>query len=209
MVITGFATVPRPKALERIARTFSIHPIAALLGLCQCGKTILAKLISEGKVSTYFDLENPVDARPLAAPMSNLEPLTGLIVIDETQRRPKLFELLRVLVDRPGKPGLFLILGSASPNLITGVSESPPGRVGFIDLGRQEYSLDDKITVLPIAAQSKIQNYRMTRSALASTFGGMVKPICLAAFRLMISSNLVGCSTGRSAGLAPFRILST
>jgi uncharacterized protein len=94
----------------------------------------LARLIAEREPSTYFDLENPVDIRRLSAPMTTLEPLTGLAIIDEIQRRPDLFELLRVLVDRPKNPVRFLILGSASPYLIKGVSESLAGRVGFIDL---------------------------------------------------------------------------
>ncbi len=126
--------IPRPRALESITRAFSIHPIAALLGPRQCGKTTLARLIAEGEASTYFDLENPVDVRRLAAPLRTLEALNGLVIIDEIQRRPDLFELLRVLVDRPANHCRFLILGSASPNLIKGVSESLAGRVGFIDL---------------------------------------------------------------------------
>ena len=76
-----------------------------------------------------------MDIRRLSAPMTTLEALTGLTIIDEIQRRPDLFELLRVLVDRPKNPARFLILGSASPDLIKGVSESLAGRVGFIDLG--------------------------------------------------------------------------
>ncbi|MGH7809464.1 MAG: ATP-binding protein, partial [Candidatus Binatia bacterium] len=126
--------IPRPRASDRIIRALSIHPIAALLGPRQCGKTTLARLIAEGEPCTYFDLENPVDTRRLSAPMTTLEALTGLVIIDEIQRRPELFELLRVLVDRPNNVARFLILGSASPNLIKGVSESLAGRVGFIDL---------------------------------------------------------------------------
>jgi uncharacterized protein len=126
--------VPRPRALDRIRRAFSTHPIAALLGPRQCGKTTLARLIAEREPSTYFDLENPIDIRRLSAPMRTLEPLSGLAIIDEIQRRPDLFELLRVLVDRHKNPVRFLILGSASPYLIKGVSESLAGRVGFIDL---------------------------------------------------------------------------
>jgi hypothetical protein len=126
--------ISRPQPLERITRSLSIHPIAALLGPRQCGKTTLARLIAEREPSTYFDLENPVDARRLSVPMTTLEALTGLVIIDEIQRRPDLFELLRVLVDRPNNVARFLILGSASPDLIKGVSESLAGRVGFIDL---------------------------------------------------------------------------
>jgi predicted AAA+ superfamily ATPase len=103
---------------------FRTHPIAALLGPRQCGKTTLARLIAEREPSAYFDLENPVDLRRLSAPMTALEALTGLVIIDEIQRCPELFELLRVLADRPNNPVRFLVLGSASPYLIKGVSES-------------------------------------------------------------------------------------
>jgi predicted AAA+ superfamily ATPase len=84
--------------------------------------------------SSYFDLEDPVDLARLEAPRQTLGRLTGLAVIDEIQRRPDLFPLLRVLADRPGTPARFLILGSASSELVKGVSESLAGRVGFVDL---------------------------------------------------------------------------
>lgn len=126
--------IPRPNALKRIAGVFNVHPIAALLGPRQCGKTTLARMIAEHEPCTYFDLEHPVDIRRLDAPLRALEGLTGLVVIDEIQRRPALFELLRVLVDRPGNPARFLLLGSASSHLVKGVSESLAGRIGFIDL---------------------------------------------------------------------------
>ena len=126
--------IARHRALERIYNAFRIHPIAALLGPRQCGKTTLARVMAESEPCTYFDLENPVDIRRLSAPMRTLEDLSGLVIIDEIQRRPDLFELLRVLVDRPKNPARFLILGSASPHLAKGVSESLAGRVGFIDL---------------------------------------------------------------------------
>jgi uncharacterized protein len=127
--------IPRPAALDRIVRAFAVHPIAALLGPRQCGKTTLARMIAEREPSSYFDLEDPVDLRRLSAPLTALEPLSGLVVIDEVQRRPDLFELLRVLVDRPRNPARFLLLGSASPYLVKGVSETLAGRIGFIDLG--------------------------------------------------------------------------
>jgi predicted AAA+ superfamily ATPase len=81
-----------------------------------------------------FDLENPVDVRRLSAPMQALEAQTGLVIIDEIQRQPELFELLRVLVDRPDNAARFLVLGSASPHLVRDVSESLAGRIGFVDL---------------------------------------------------------------------------
>jgi len=126
--------IPRPDAVKRIDTVFKVHPIAALLGPRQCGKTTLARLISEREPCTYFDLENPVDLRRLSAPMTTLKDLSGLVVIDEIQRKPDLFELLRVLVDRPESSARFLILGSASPGLVRGVSESLAGRIGFVDL---------------------------------------------------------------------------
>jgi len=126
--------ISRPRVLERITRTHTHHPIAALLGPRQCGKTTLARMIAEREPCTFFDLENPVDSRRLSVPMQALEGLSGLVVIDEVQRKPDLFELLRVLVDRPKNATRFLLLGSASPHLVRGVSESLAGRIGFIDL---------------------------------------------------------------------------
>ena len=124
----------RPHALNRVLKVFRVHPIAALLGPRQCGKTTLAKMIAKREHSTYFDLENPVDVRRLSVPMRALEGLSGLVVIDEVQRQPTLFELLRVLVDRPQNKARFLLLGSASPRLTKDVSESLAGRIGFVDL---------------------------------------------------------------------------
>ena len=126
--------IPRPNGIAEIDRTLAIHPIAALLGPRQCGKTTMARMIAEREPSTYFDLENPVDLRRLTAPLNVLQELSGLVIIDEVQRRPDLFELLRVLVDRPQNGARFLLLGSASPHLVKGASESLAGRIGFIDL---------------------------------------------------------------------------
>jgi predicted AAA+ superfamily ATPase len=110
-------------------------PIAALLGPRQCGKTTLARMIAQTEGATYFDLEYQPDLARLADPMLALEPLRGLAVIDEIQRQPSLFPLLRVLADRNPLPTRFLILGSASPSLIKETSESLAGRVEFVELG--------------------------------------------------------------------------
>ena len=127
--------IARPAAMNQIKNTLGLHPVAALLGPRQCGKTTLAREFSKrGDPAAYFDLENPVDIRRLSTPLRALEGLSGLVVIDEVQRRPELFNLLRVLVDRPDNAARFLLLGSASPHLIKGVSESLAGRIGFIDL---------------------------------------------------------------------------
>ena len=126
--------IPRPQAYKNITKILELFPVAALLGPRQCGKTTLAKIIAEKNPSTFFDLENPVDVARLSAPMSVLENIKGLVIIDEIQRKPELFELLRVLADRADNPAKFLILGSASPDMVKGASESLAGRIGFTDL---------------------------------------------------------------------------
>jgi len=126
--------IPRPEPIRQIETSFQIHPVTALLGPRQCGKTTLAQFIAEREPSTIFDLENPIDIQRLSAPMQALKDLSDLVIIDEVQRKPELFELLRVLVDRPGQNAQFLLLGSASPYLVKGVSESLAGRIGFVDL---------------------------------------------------------------------------
>src|SRR5205823_6249724 len=112
----------------------AVNPIVALLGPRQVGKTALARTISHNYPTAILDLENPATQRRLAEPLTALEPLTGLVVIDEVQRMPHLFPLLRVLADRRPLPARFLILGSASPWLVRGVSESLAGRVSFVDV---------------------------------------------------------------------------
>ncbi len=126
----------RPTPTARIHEAFSVHPVAALTGPRQCGKTTLARAIAaESPATTYFDLERATDRRRLATPETTLGQLDGLVVIDEVQQAPSLFETIRVLVDRPDNPARFLLLGSASPTLVRGVSESLAGRVGLVDLG--------------------------------------------------------------------------
>ena len=126
----------RPDALKSIRSAFAAHPAVGLAGPRQCGKTTLARTIAaEEKNCTFFDMEKAVDRRRLEAPEQALAPLEGLVIIDEVQRQPSLFETLRVLLDRPDQKTRFLLLGSASPGLIKGVSESLAGRVGLVDLG--------------------------------------------------------------------------
>lgn len=105
-----------------------------LLGPRQCGKTTLARWIHGARRGSYFDLEDPrTPLRPeIAAEV--LAPLRGLVVIDEIQRQPRLFELIRVLADRRPLPARFLILGSASPDLVRGASESLAGRVAHCEM---------------------------------------------------------------------------
>ena len=117
--------VERPIPTRRIREEFSVHPCVALTGPRQCGKSTLAeRIVADAPASSYFDLEAGIDRRRLATPEQTLGPLEGLVVIDEIQRLPSLFETIRVLVDRPANRARFLLLGSASPRLVKGVSES-------------------------------------------------------------------------------------
>ena len=106
----------------------------ALLGPRQCGKTTLAREIVDIHSPNYFDLEDTASLIGLADPKSALSSLKGIVVIDEVQRRPDLFPILRVLLDRNPLPAKFLILGSASPGLLRQSSESLAGRLEMIEL---------------------------------------------------------------------------
>ena len=121
--------------LQKIESSFEIATVCAILGPRQCGKTTLAKLyIKTFKKKVYFfDLEDPLDLTKLEHPKLTLEPLNGLIVIDEIQRRPELFSILRVLVDKDTNKQ-FLILGSASQDLIRQSSETLAGRINYIEM---------------------------------------------------------------------------
>ena len=127
--------IDRPKPYARIEDSFAVHPIVTLAGPRQCGKTTLARSIADRTPgSAYFDLEAAVDGRRLEMPELTLGQLEGLVVIDEVQRLPTLFEALRVLADRADNPARFLLLGSASTALVRGASESLAGRTGLVDL---------------------------------------------------------------------------
>ncbi len=133
--------IERPAQLKALRDGLKTSPVVALLGPRQCGKTTLARRLTERGATTYFDLEHPADLARLAEPMLALERLRGLVVIDEVQRRPDLFPVLRVLVDRWPLPARFLVLGSASPELLQQTSESLAGRVRFVEMGG--FSLDE------------------------------------------------------------------
>ena len=109
-------------------------PVTALLGPRQCGKTTIARLFSRGEKATRFDLESQPDLQRLQNPELMLATLEGLVVLDEIQMMPQLFSVLRVLVDRPENRVRFLILGSASPDIVKNVSETLAGRVEFVEL---------------------------------------------------------------------------
>ena len=106
----------------------------ALLGPRQCGKTTLARQFVAVDSANYFDLEDPVSLARLDQPMTALQDLRGLVVIDEIQRRPDLFPVLRVLCDRAPLPARFLILGSATPDLLRQSSESLAGRLETVTM---------------------------------------------------------------------------
>jgi uncharacterized protein len=110
------------------------HPVVALLGPRQSGKTTAARWILTEESPNYFDLEDPVSLARLEEPMTALRGLRGLVVIDEIQRRPELFPVLRVLADRRPVRSRFLILGSASRDLLHQSSESLAGRIETIQL---------------------------------------------------------------------------
>ena len=103
-----------------------------MIGPRQCGKTTIARQFVPSDSENYFDLEDPVSLARLEEPMTALAPLTGLVVIDEVQRRPELFPVLRVLADRQPLPARFLILGSAAPELLRQSSESLAGRMEIV-----------------------------------------------------------------------------
>ena len=133
-----FAMIDRPRVLGELKRALANNPVAVLLGPRQCGKTTLARALAEDTPATIFDLERAADRAKLQNPELVLGSLDGLVVLDEVQRLPELFTLLRPLADRPKSKTKFLLLGSASPELVKGVSESLAGRAGFVDLSGLE-----------------------------------------------------------------------
>jgi predicted AAA+ superfamily ATPase len=128
--------ISRKEYLRALRQALERAPVVALLGPRQCGKTTLARLFERGWNGevNYFDLESLPDQRRLQNPEMMLESLSGLVILDEIQLQPELFNVLRVIVDRGRGDLCFLLLGSASPRLVRGVSESLAGRVEFIEL---------------------------------------------------------------------------
>ncbi len=129
--------IHRSGHLHRVEELLRRNAVVGILGARQVGKTTLARHVakaSERKVH-WFDLEDARDVVRLQDPMAQLTPLKGLVVLDEIQQRPDLFPALRVLADRPRKPARFLVLGSASPDLLKQSSESLAGRIHYHHLG--------------------------------------------------------------------------
>lgn len=139
--------IQRPFYLSQLKQAVRRSPVTALLGPRQCGKTTLAHLFGKNRTTTYFDLESQPDIRRLQNPEMVLDALKGLVVLDEIQAMPSLFKTLRVMADRAGDACRYLILGSASPDIIKHVSESLAGRVEFVDLSGFDLSEvgDDEI----------------------------------------------------------------
>lgn len=125
----------RTAIIESIRTALGRSPVVVLSGPRQCGKTTLARQFVDTGSLNYFDLEDPASLARLEEPMTALRTLEGLVVIDEVQRRPDLFTVLRVLADRTPVPARFLILGSASGDLLRQTSESLAGRVERITIG--------------------------------------------------------------------------
>ena len=144
------AMIRRIEIVKEINEAFCYGRIVALLGPRQCGKTTLARMFVPEGTDGYFDLEDPVGCAKLSQPMDALSKLKGTVVIDEVQRQPDLFPVLRVLADRKPLPAKFLILGSASPDLIKHSSESLAGRMARVVIGG--FSLEE-------AGQSAVERH--------------------------------------------------
>lgn len=132
--MVSFTVIKRRLLLSKLEEALKRSRVVVLLGPRQCGKTTLARELVDAASQNYFDLEDPVSLSRLDQPLTALQHLRGLVVIDEVQRRPDLFPVLRVLSDRKPLPARFLILGSASPMLLRQSSESLAGRVEMIHM---------------------------------------------------------------------------
>ena len=131
----------RPAQVAAVRLALARGRVVLLAGPRQAGKTTIARRFVHPSSPGYFDLENPVDVRRLDEPMTALGARRGVVVLDEIQRRPELFPVLRVLADRHPAPARFLVLGSASGDLLRQSSESLAGRLEVIELGG--FTLDE------------------------------------------------------------------
>ena len=131
------SVIKRPRQLQALKKMLAANPVVAILGARQVGKTTLARELVDRQTrpATFFDLERAQDLARLEDPELGLRDLKGVVVLDEIQRRPELFPALRVLADRPRTPARFLVLGSASPELLRQSSESLAGRITYHELG--------------------------------------------------------------------------
>ena len=157
----------RRDAVEAVEAALGRAPVVVLAGPRQCGKTTLARRFVDPDSVNYFDLESPPSLARLEEPMTALAPLRGIVVIDEVQLRPDLFPTLRVLVDRPDGPSRFLVLGSASGNLLRQTSESLAGRTERVLLGG--FTTRETAGVAPDAESTLWRRGGLPRSFLAAT----------------------------------------
>ena len=127
--------IQRKQLDEAIATALRRSRVVALVGPRQVGKTTLARALLPDNSDNYLDLERPETESQFSNPMMALGDRKGLVVIDEVQRAPEVFKVLRVLADRPGVPARFLLLGSAAPGLLRQASESLAGRIEVIEIG--------------------------------------------------------------------------
>lgn len=167
------ALIPRPRHAAAVRALLDQFPVVGIVGARQVGKSTLAGIVAENWTATavtLFDLEDPRDLARLDDPMLALDPLRGLVILDEIQRLPDLFTILRVLADRPQIPARFLVLGSAGPGLLRQGAESLAGRIAYYDLGglcvdEVERDLHDRLWVrggfpLSFLADSDTQSAR-------------------------------------------------
>ena len=138
-----YTMIKRHVEVRNIKKLLKTHPVVGIIGARQVGKTTIAKQIIDSLniPCAFFDLENPEDFSRLSDPMLALKNLKGLVVIDEVQQYPDIFRVLRVLSDRPKRPCRFLILGSASPELLRQTSETLAGRIVYHQL--KGFSLEE------------------------------------------------------------------
>lgn len=138
-----YPVIKRQTEIRNIKSLLKTHPVVGIIGARQVGKTTLARQITESMKGpcSFFDLENPEDLSRLSDPMLALKDLKGLVVIDEVQQYPDIFRILRVLSDRQRRPSRFLILGSASPELLRQTSETLAGRIIYYQL--KGFSLEE------------------------------------------------------------------
>jgi uncharacterized protein len=125
--------IPRTKEIDILRESLSLYPAVGIIGARQVGKTTLAGMLAElwNGLTHHFDLEDTEDLARLSDPMLALKALDGLIILDEVQRLPEIYPILRVLIDRKQNSRRFLILGSASPALLQQSSESLAGRIKY------------------------------------------------------------------------------
>jgi len=171
--------IARARLVREVRSLLRQFPVVAIVGARQVGKSTLARLVvSQAADATVFDLERTADLRRLDEPSLALGKLRGIVVLDEVQRRPELFPTLRVLADRPRTPARFLVLGSASPELLRQTSETLAGRIATLqlegfDLGEVTARKADRLWLRggfprSFLARSETESFRWRQEFLAT-----------------------------------------